>query len=429
MTKEMLWLLMGHLVCIGQWAAFIMVDHAFLGRGRRFRFPCLWAALLAAVFLAASIRHDIGFFNIGSVILNVIYLLVTVLFFGGSWNQKLSACLVNGIMCLLTENTVIYLYTYLEAVPPAQVIRQPLGVLLMAAAMLIVGGITAQMAKHWGQKQALEPLQLVVAMFFPGVVVVLNMLLMVSGGRFDATQFSVLFTVGLTVAVLVHLLFVQMLNEQVVQKKDSQYRATLEQERAEALMESYTTQRRLTHEFTNHIAALDALLRQGDLTGAQEYLSSVSKVVAAGTTILDTHNPLLDSLLSRKYEEAAQQGVELYFDLCDLKDLPFCGTDLVIVISNLLDNAIRAAAQAKPPEVYLRARRNEEEYLISVRNRVQKDLELVDGELPRSTKAEPGHGMGLVNVREVLDRCRCEYTLSCRDRWFRFTCAVPTRKL
>ena len=99
------------------------------------------------------------------------------------------------------------------------------------------------------------------------------------------------------------------------------------------------------------------------------------------------------------------------------------------VLYNLLDNAIRAAAQAKPPEVYLRARRNEEEYLISVRNRVQKDLELVDGELPRSTKAEPGHGMGLVNVREVLDRCRCEYTLSCRDRWFRFTCAVPTRKL
>ena len=31
MTKEMLWFLMGQLVCIGQWAAFIMVDHAFLG--------------------------------------------------------------------------------------------------------------------------------------------------------------------------------------------------------------------------------------------------------------------------------------------------------------------------------------------------------------------------------------------------------------
>lgn len=39
MTKEMLWLLMGHLVCIGQWAAFIMVEYAFLGRGQEIPLP------------------------------------------------------------------------------------------------------------------------------------------------------------------------------------------------------------------------------------------------------------------------------------------------------------------------------------------------------------------------------------------------------
>ena len=429
MTKEMLWLLMGHLVCIGQWAAFIMVDHAFLGRGRRFRFPCLWAALLAAVFLVASIRHDIGFFNIGSVILNVIYLLVTVLFFGGSWNQKLSACLVNGIMCLLTENTVSYTFAWCKHIPVQEVWRYRSCLFLLVAAVVGAGLLAAYIIRRWRREQALTPLQMLVMSFFPGIVVALNIVLMVSGGSEVPSMMNMMLTFGLTIAVLIHLGIVQMVNDQMLLQQTLMVEAVRQKKSAEALLESYKTQRRLTHEFTNHIAALDALLRQGDLTGAQEYLSSVSKVVAAGTTILDTHNPLLDSLLSRKYEEAAQQGVELYFDLCDLKDLPFCGTDLVIVISNLLDNAIRAAAQAKPPEVYLRARRNEEEYLISVRNRVQKDLELVDGELPRSTKAEPGHGMGLVNVREVLDRCRCEYTLSCRDRWFRFTCAVPTRKL
>jgi len=429
MTKEMLWLLMGHLVCIGQWAAFIMVDHAFLGRGRRFRFPCLWAALLAAVFLAASIRHDIGFFNVESVILNVIYLLVTVLFFGGSWNQKLSACLVNGIMCLLTENTVSYTFAWCKHIPVREVWRYRSCLFLLVAAVVGAGLLAAYIIRRWRREQALTPLQMLVMSFFPGIVVALNIVLMVSGGSEVPSMMNMMLTFGLTIAVLIHLGIVQMVNDQMLLQQTLMVEAVRQKKSAEALLESYKTQRRLTHEFTNHIAALDALLRQGDLTGAQEYLSSVSKVVAAGTTILDTHNPLLDSLLSRKYEEAAQQGVELYFDLCDLKDLPFCGTDLVIVISNLLDNAIRAAAQAKPPEVYLRARRNEEEYLISVRNRVQKDLELVDGELPRSTKAEPGHGMGLVNVREVLDRCRCEYTLSCRDRWFRFTCAVPTRKL
>ena len=386
MSDSFIWTLLGHLVCIAQWAAFILVDYAYLGRGRRFRHPCVWAALLALAVLTLSVLCGFGFFNIKSVVSNIIYLLVIALLFGGTAVDRMSACIINGILCLLTENTVSFVFARLHGICPGEVWRYRTCLAALVISILLVGILVARFLCRWNHCSALDPLQALLMSFFPGV-------------------------------------------DQVVQGQASHFQAALEQQRAEALMESYTAQRRLTHEFTNHIAALDALLRQGDLTGAQEYLSSVSKVVAAGTTILDTHNPLLDSLLSRKYEEAAQQGVELYFDLCDLKDLPFCGTDLVIVISNLLDNAIRAAAQAKPPEVYLRARRNEEEYLISVRNRVQKDLELVDGELPRSTKAEPGHGMGLVNVREVLDRCRCEYTLSCRDRWFRFTCAVPTRKL
>ena len=260
----------------------------------------------------------------------------------------------------------------------------------------------------------------------PGVVVVLNMLLMVSGGRFDATQFSVLFTVGLTVAVLVHLLFVQMLNEQVVQKKDSQYRATLEQERAEALMESYTTQRRLTHEFSNHLEALSLMLQQNDVAGARGYLTSISKTIQMNSAILNTHNPLLDALLSKKYEEAARKGVMMYFDLSDLKDIPLDRTHLVIVVSNLLNNAIEAAAQAAPPEVHVRMKKTEGELVISVRNRVRQNVEIPEGQLPRSTKREPGHGMGLANVCAVLEAHNAEYTLSCRDNWFRFTCAFPT---
>ena len=179
-----------------------------------------------------------------------------------------------------------------------------------------------------------------------------------------------------------HLLFVQMLNEQVVQKKDSQYRATLEQERAEALMESYTTQRRLTHEFANHLEALSLMLQQNDVAGARGYLTSISKTIQMNSAILNTHNPLLDALLSKKYEEAARKGVMMYFDLSDLKDIPLDRTHLVIVVSNLLNNAIEAAAQAAPPEVYVRMKKTEGELVISVRNRVRQNVEIPEGQLP-----------------------------------------------
>ena len=222
--------------------------------------------------------------------------------------------------------------------------------------------------------------------FFPGVVVVLNILLMLTDNNKRATIATMGMTVGLTVAVMGHLYIVAMFNDQVMQRRSLHFQAELEQQRASALLDSYTAQRRLTHEFTNHISALRTLLEQKDVA-----------------------------------------GVSVYFDLCDLRDFPLSGVDMVTVLANLLDNAICAAAQAYPPEVYVRVRKTEEEYLLSVRNRVQRDVELPpDGQLPRTTRKEPGHGMGLSNVRDVLLRHGAEYTLSCRDNWFRFTCAVPT---
>lgn len=119
----------------------------------------------------------------------------------------------------------------------------------------------------------------------------------------------------------------------------------------------------------------------------------------------------------------------VYFDLPDLRDMPMDQTDLVIVLSNLLNNAIEAAAQADPPEVYVRMRKSEDEVVLSVRNRVKKDLNLVDGQLPRISQKGAGHGFGLWNVRDVLKKYGGEYTISCRECWFRFTCTIPLRKL
>ncbi len=429
MCEELVWYLVGHCVCISQWMAFILVDRACLGRDSRFRCPELWAALLAVVQLGLSIRFDFGFFNMKSVLSNVVYLLFAVLFFGGTWMQKLTACLINGTMCLLTENTVSYTYAWFRKVPTSEVWRSRGCLTAMVAANLATGVLVAYFTRRWKRERALEPLQALVMSFFPCIVVVLNIVLMVTGSAKEPGLMNLLLTLGLTVAVLIHLAIVQMFNDQMIQQQELQIEAVRERESAEALLESYTTQRRLTHEFTNHTDALALLLQQGDYEGAKEYLSMVTKNIAANTTIMDTHNPLLDALLSKKYEDASQKGVMLYFDLPDLREMPMAQTDLVMVVSNLLNNAIDAAAKADPPEVYVRMRKSEDEVLLSVRNRVQKNVELADGQLPRTTKKEPGHGIGLWNVKDVLASYGGEYTISCRDGWFRFTCTIPNCKL
>ncbi len=429
MSEEMIWLVAGHSVCISQWLGFILVDYACLGRRDRVRHPCLWAFLMALGMLAVSMRFDVGFFNVRSILLNLLYLLLSALLFGGRLPQKLMTCLINGTMCLLVENTVSFTYAWLRDVPTSQNWRNPGCLVALCLTNLITAVAVAYFARRWRMERALSPLQALVMSFFPGIVVVLNIVLMITGSGEKPTFLNILLTLGLTVAVLIHLCIVQMFNEQVVQQQELQIEAVREKESAEALLESYTTQRRLTHEFTNHTDALALLLQQEDYEGAKAYLASLTRVIAANTTIMNTHNPLLDALLSKKYEEASRRGVMVYFDLPDLRDLPMEKTDLVLVFSNLLNNAIDAAAKADPPEVYVRARKNEQEVVLSVRNRVQKNLDLTDGQLPRTTKKEPGHGIGLWNVKDVLAAYGGEYAISCRENWFRFTCTIPIRGL
>lgn len=384
------WYMYGHWVCLTQWLGFIMVEYAYLGKGR-VKHPLVWSGVITMLTMTLSVMRNHGFFTPMAVVYTLLFLFITVMLFGGTPGQKFTACLINGTMCLLVENSVRYVISWMLECELQQVIQRADCLIIMSFANLVVSTGVSFFVGKWRRYNALEPLQALTMSFFPGVVVVLNILLMLTDNNKRATMATMGMTVGLTVAVMVHLCIV------------------------------------VTHEFTNHISALRALLAQGDVAGAQDYIAGVDKAVAASTTIMETHNPLLDSILTRKYEEATRQGVSVYFDLCDLRDFPLSGVDMVTVLANLLDNAICAAAQAYPPEVYVRVRKTEEEYLLSVRNRVQRDVELPpDGQLPRTTRKEPGHGMGLSNVRDVLLRHGAEYTLSCRDNWFRFTCAVPT---
>lgn len=93
------WFLIGHIVCISQWCAFIMVDYAYLGKGR-VRPLWLWTTVLVAGELFLGIKLNIGFFTLLSIWENVGFVLVSTLLFGGTLAQKLTAALINGTMCL-----------------------------------------------------------------------------------------------------------------------------------------------------------------------------------------------------------------------------------------------------------------------------------------------------------------------------------------
>ena len=402
------WYMYGHWVCLTQWLGFIMVEYAYLGKGK-VKHPLVWSGVITMLTMTLSVVHNYGFFTPMAVALTLLFLFITVMLFGGTPGQKFTACLINGTMCLLVENSMRYVISWILKCELQQVIQRADCLIIIAVANMVVGAAVAFLVGKWRRRNALEPLQALTMSFFPGVVVVLNILLMLTDNNKRATMATMGMTVGLTVAVMVHLCIVAMFNDQVMQRRSLYFQAELEQQRASALLDSYTAQRRLTHEFTNHISALRALLEQGDVAGAQNYIAGVDKAVAASTTIMDTHNPLLDSILTRKYEEAARQGVSVYFDLCDLRNFPLSGVDMVTVLANLLDNAIKFSAEGETLGIGVAAKGGKA--YISVRNVGEtippEELPLVFDRFHKTdhsrSEDREGVGLGLYIVKTILD--------------------------
>lgn len=210
------WFLIGHIVCISQWCAFIMVDYAYLGKGR-VRPLWLWTTVLVAGELFLGIKLNIGFFTLLSIWENVGFVLVSTLLFGGTLAQKLTAALINGTMCLLAENTVRYVASWATHTSLLMIWKRMDCLVAMTITNVIVGVLVAYFARKWKTERALESPQALVMSFFPGITVVLNVVLMISAEDKPADFLMLLLTLGLTVAVLIHMGIVQMFNDQMAQ--------------------------------------------------------------------------------------------------------------------------------------------------------------------------------------------------------------------
>ncbi|MCT9078876.1 sensor histidine kinase [Streptomyces fulvoviolaceus] len=120
----------------------------------------------------------------------------------------------------------------------------------------------------------------------------------------------------------------------------------LERERS-ALRALSDALRAQAHEYTNRLHTLSGMLAVGDVPDAQAYLRELAAAPLAtegrdGARIAD---PYLRGLLAAKTATASEQGVELRLDGdSHLPGRLIEPLDVVSVVGNLLDNAVRAAA-------------------------------------------------------------------------------------
>lgn len=178
---------------------------------------------------------------------------------------------------------------------------------------------------------------------------------------------------------------------------------------------AHEQQRKLTHDFKNQLAVLRNMAGtdapREDMT---RYLDGILEETAPAGSYVDTHRLIANLLINQKMAEAKLRRVAFDAQLDDLSRFPLTDEALVVVLSNLLDNALEACERIPREDarrIVLKMRVSEASCLLSVENTAAAPVRIVRNAV-QTSKGDPlEHGYGLKNVCSALDQAGAIYTL------------------
>lgn len=169
----------------------------------------------------------------------------------------------------------------------------------------------------------------------------------------------------------------------------------------------------LRHDFSNHIQVIQGLLQLGEHDKALDYLNTLSKEVNVIESIkIDVSNPGLSVFLQTKKLSAQNHNIDIQFEVLHDSFDKIKTTDLIKILSNLIDNAIEATVELPEEErkIDIVCKVDSNKYIFEITNTGptinEKDKEQIfkSGFSTKRAKQGKERGQGLFIVKEVVSR-------------------------
>ena len=196
------------------------------------------------------------------------------------------------------------------------------------------------------------------------------------------------------------------ISEQISEARNAHY---------EAIKQSNFEIRRVRHDMRNHLLVIRDLAEKSQKEELLKYIDSIYEQIESAAPPYRSGNEIADTIIADKASKAQKRGLVLSVS-GDLSGLDLEATDLVTILSNILDNAIEAVSRMydrglsdEDKTITLEFRKNRNFIVILQRNvsAVHIDVRNV-----RSSKGSPDHGFGIYNIRKTVDKYGGEYNLT-----------------
>ena len=166
----------------------------------------------------------------------------------------------------------------------------------------------------------------------------------------------------------------------------------------------------LIHNFSHYLKVIGELLKENELKSIEKLIKNLNIDLEETTTIVYSNNLVLNAILNDKKACAERENVvfeayvEPWVNMEKIVDV-----DLINMLDNLLDNAIRAAKECEEDKRKVSIKifmQNEGSFCVAkVTNHFREKVEInADGEFLSTKKEEGIHGIGIKSVRKAAEK-------------------------
>lgn len=186
------------------------------------------------------------------------------------------------------------------------------------------------------------------------------------------------------------------------------------------ISENFDRQKKREHEYKNEMMVIASLLKQNEIEKLHILLDKYNDEFAHRIDAIDTNHVIVNAILNTKHQEAREKGIVFVLKVNDLSGLNMEDQDIVVILSNMLNNAIEACEKCTGKRIIrVKAVKNGGTIIFSVINTIQAPPILIDGRY-RTTKAEACHGMGIENIKEIVHKYGGTCAIRCDEEQFYF---------
>lgn len=268
---------------------------------------------------------------------------------------------------------------------------------------------------------------LALMLLFPSTSITMFAILVYNSNRSGDLSVSVVVFAGILAIANVGMLYIIASLEKATRHDQEmgmlKQQIALQAENYTALKENYSVQRKATHEFKRHIQTLGDLLKHDEYSTAKQYVFQLQNNRTLEVFSINSKHPVFDVILNQKYQIAKEHGIQMQVQVSDLSSVPLQTDMVVVLLSNLLDNAIEACQRIySRREIFCRIVMDDDLNIV-IRNTSQ-DVVIKNGSIQTSKINPTEHGYGLPAVEYILDQLDAEYTYDYANGWFSFVAEI-----